>query len=120
MASTLRQRLDAVPVKNLAFKGEAVFKELETREQTEESRRRFGALIGRAFDLANLKKEAVTVALGYAHASIASHWISGASAAPLPRLLEEIDGFRDGLMLALAEDSPNVVVEKVLKLRRAL
>lgn len=101
MASTLRDRLDAVPLKPLAAKPGAVCTSLKSLE---DAKRELGRLVGRAFDLGALKKQAVAADLGYADQTIVSRWIAGLDAAPLGRLMQ-IREFRRGLLLALAEDA---------------
>lgn len=86
MAASVAKRVPDVPRKMLAMKangvalrGEGVRKDFADAE----SRRKFGLILSRALDHADLGAKAVSADMGYSDQSALSRWLSGADVPPL-------------------------------------
>jgi hypothetical protein len=80
-------------------------------------RRDIGQIIARALALANLTKQEVSFAMGYADQSALSRWISAVERPHLDKLFA-IERFYDAWLLACAERNPRIEMETVIRLRR--
>jgi hypothetical protein len=105
-------RLDGLPHKMLAMRGEGFRKPL-----AEDLKRAIGQAIERAIVLASLTKQDVAHQMGYEDQSALSRWISGAETPQFAKLFVVVE-LRGPLVIALAELAHDVEISTTLTVRR--
>lgn len=113
MAPSVSQRLDGIPRKQLAMRGETLLKKLEVDE---ESRRLVGRVVKRAIEHAAITAKAASIRMGLSDDGVqVSRWCAGTEPPSLVRLLA-VPELRDGLSIALAELNERAEVRTVISL----
>lgn len=117
MSHTVAERLVSVHPKSVAahLHGEANPDRNPLAEQ--DWRERIGRTIERALLLAELTKQELSYAMGYADQSALSRWIAGVER-PLFDKLFAVDRFYDSWVIALAERNPRLEVVTEIRVRR--
>lgn len=120
MPRSLARSLPPAPRKPLAMGFAAPAGEGETDRKVladPDLRREFGAVLSRAFALADWTLKDVAFRLGYADQSAVSRWVSGVEAAPIAKLWGLSD-LRGPLVMAMSEQASDVRVGMVAEWHR--
>jgi hypothetical protein len=120
MPKTLARSMPATPRKPLAmgFAGPATAGESDRKNLAEpELRREFGAVLTRAFALADLSLKDVAFRLGHQDQSAVSRWVNGAEPTPIAKLWA-LTELRAPLVMALSEQATEIKVSLVAEWQR--
>lgn len=121
MASTLRDRLDVIPRKSLAMRGESLNRRGEATPKklaALDANQEMGAILARAIELSHLTAKDVAFRLGYADQSQVSRWTAGIEPVRFAALWA-VTALRAALVMALAERiEQDVTVQHVVTIRR--
>lgn len=115
MAPSLAERLDGIPRKSVAMKGEALHKKFVDPE----TRALVGKVIDRAIHHSGLSKKDAAIRMGYEDdQSPISRWVSGIEPPSLARFVA-VPALCCGLSVALAELADGAEVRTVISLPKA-
>lgn len=106
MARSVADRLSDVHPKPLRVGGERDHKKLAVAKDVE-----------RALEVAGISKQEAAYQLGYADPGVVSRWCSGVER-PLFDKLFALDGFLEAFIQVLAQHSPTMEVETLVRIRR--
>jgi hypothetical protein len=113
MPKTLARSMPATPRKPLAMGFAADRKDLAEPDL----RREFGAVLTRAFALADLSLKDVAFRLGHQDQSAVSRWVNGAEPTPIAKLWA-LTELRAPLVMALSEQATEIKVSLVAEWQR--